>query len=92
MQQRVEVYTTTRKDSCGSGGVEVYTTTRKDSCGSGAAASGSLYHQTKGLPSARKVRAVAGDFEALNCLPALNLLRRKKLHLTTEPPISCRCC
>ena len=33
-----------------------------------------------------------GDFEALNCLPALNLIRSTKLHLTTEPPISCRCC
>ena len=25
------------------------------------------------------------DFEALNCLPALNLIRRTKLHLSTEP-------
>jgi hypothetical protein len=25
------------------------------------------------------------DFEALNCLPVLNLIRRKKLHLSTEP-------
>jgi hypothetical protein len=25
------------------------------------------------------------DFEALNCLPALNLIRSKKLHLSTEP-------
>jgi hypothetical protein len=25
------------------------------------------------------------DFEALNCLPALNLIRSTKLHLTTEP-------
>jgi len=43
-----------------------------------------------------------GDFEALNCLPVrnevkaglppLNLIRSTKLHLTTEPPISCRCC
>jgi hypothetical protein len=33
-----------------------------------------------------------GDFGAQNCLPALNLLRSTKLHLTTEPPISCRCC
>jgi len=33
-----------------------------------------------------------GVFEALNCLPALNLIRSRKLHLTTEPPISCRCC
>jgi|LSQX01.3.fsa_nt_gb hypothetical protein len=33
-----------------------------------------------------------GDFEAQNCLPPLNLIRSTKLHLTTEPPISCRCC
>ncbi len=33
-----------------------------------------------------------GDFDAQNCLPALNLIRSTKLHLTTEPPISCRCC
>ena len=33
-----------------------------------------------------------GDFGAQNCLPALNLIRSKKLHLSTEPPISCRCC
>jgi len=25
------------------------------------------------------------DFEAQNCLPALNLIRSKKLHLSTEP-------
>jgi len=25
------------------------------------------------------------DFEALNCLPALNLIRRTKLNLSTEP-------
>jgi len=25
------------------------------------------------------------DFEAENCLPALNLIRRTKLHLTTDP-------
>jgi hypothetical protein len=25
------------------------------------------------------------DFEALNCLPALNLIRSTKLQLTTEP-------
>ena len=25
------------------------------------------------------------DFEALNCLPALNLIRSAKLHLSTEP-------
>jgi len=30
-----------------------------------------------------------GDFEAPNCLPPLNLIRSTKLHLTTEPPISC---
>jgi hypothetical protein len=28
------------------------------------------------------------DFEALKFLPALNLIRSTKLHLTTEPPIS----
>jgi hypothetical protein len=33
-----------------------------------------------------------GDFGDENCLSALNLIRRTKLHLTTEPPISCRCC
>ena len=33
-----------------------------------------------------------GDFEAQNCLPPQNLIRSTKLHLTTEPPISCRCC
>jgi len=33
-----------------------------------------------------------GDFEALNCLPPQNLIRSTKLHLITEPPISCRCC
>ena len=33
-----------------------------------------------------------GDFEAQNCLPPLNLIRSTKLYLTTEPPISCRCC
>ena len=33
-----------------------------------------------------------GDYEALNCLPALNLIRSTGLHLTTEPPIFCRCC
>ena len=33
-----------------------------------------------------------GDFEALNCLPPQNLIRSTKLYLTTEPPISCRCC
>jgi hypothetical protein len=25
------------------------------------------------------------DFEAQNCLPALSLIRSRKLHLTTEP-------
>ncbi|WP_255410945.1 hypothetical protein [Flavobacterium sp. 1] len=25
------------------------------------------------------------DFEALNCLPALNLIRNTNLHLSTEP-------
>ena len=33
-----------------------------------------------------------GDFEAQNCLPPMNLIRSTKLHLTTEPPIYCRCC
>jgi hypothetical protein len=33
-----------------------------------------------------------GDYEAQNCLPPLNLIRSTKLHLTTEPPISYRCC
>ena len=33
-----------------------------------------------------------GYFEAQNCLPAMNLIRSTKLHLTTESPISCRCC
>ncbi|MFN6380381.1 MAG: hypothetical protein ACK4WD_13970, partial [Flavobacteriales bacterium] len=33
-----------------------------------------------------------GDFGDENCLPALNLIRSTKLHLSTEPPISCRCC
>jgi len=33
-----------------------------------------------------------GDFGALNCLPPQNLIRSTKLHLTTEPTISCRCC
>ena len=33
-----------------------------------------------------------GDSEALNCLPPQNLIPSTKLHLTTEPPIFCRCC
>jgi hypothetical protein len=33
-----------------------------------------------------------GDFVDENCLPAMNLIRSTKLHVTTEPPISCRCC
>jgi len=33
-----------------------------------------------------------GDFGDENCLPALNLIRSTKLHLPTEPSISCRCC
>jgi hypothetical protein len=33
-----------------------------------------------------------GDFELQNCLPPQNLIRSTKLHLTTEPPIFCRCC
>jgi hypothetical protein len=31
-----------------------------------------------------------GDFGDENCLRPLNLIRSTKLHLTTEPPISCR--
>jgi len=38
------------------------------------------------------VYGVVWQFEAQNCLPAMNLIRSTKLHLTTEPPISCRCC
>jgi len=33
-----------------------------------------------------------GDFGDENCLPALNLIRSTMLHLTTEPPLFCRCC
>jgi len=33
-----------------------------------------------------------GDYGVKNCLLALNLIRSTKFHLTTEPPISCRCC
>jgi len=33
-----------------------------------------------------------GDFGDENCLLALNLIRSTNVHLTTEPPISCRCC
>ena len=33
-----------------------------------------------------------GDFEALNCLTALHLIRSTKLDLTTEPPLLGRCC
>jgi hypothetical protein len=33
-----------------------------------------------------------GDFEAQNCLPALNLIRSTNVYLTTETPISCRRC
>ena len=33
-----------------------------------------------------------GVFEAQNCLPPLNLIRRTNVHLTTKPPISCSCC
>ena len=33
-----------------------------------------------------------GDFGDENCLPPLSLIRSTKLQLTTEPPISCRCC
>src|SRR5690606_38462624 len=33
-----------------------------------------------------------GDFGDENCLPPLNLIQSTKLHLATEPPISCSCC
>jgi hypothetical protein len=33
-----------------------------------------------------------GDYEDENCLPPLSLTRSTKLLLTTEPPISFRCC
>jgi len=33
-----------------------------------------------------------GDFEAQHCTPPLNFIQSTKLYLTTEPPISCRCC
>jgi hypothetical protein len=33
-----------------------------------------------------------GDFEAINCPASTELDRSTMLHLTTEPPISCRCC
>jgi len=33
-----------------------------------------------------------GDFGDENCLPPLNLIQSTKLHLTTEAPISCKCC
>ncbi len=39
----------------------------------------------------RRLKEV-GDFEAQNSLPAMNLIQSTKLHLTTEPPISCSCC
>jgi hypothetical protein len=32
------------------------------------------------------------DFEALNFLPALNLIRSTKLHLSTEPAFLPNCC
>ena len=32
-----------------------------------------------------------GDFGVENCLSTLNLIRSRKLHLITEPPISSRC-
>ena len=35
---------------------------------------------------------VVGDFEAQNCLPPINLIRSTNVYVTTEPPISCRCC
>ncbi len=33
-----------------------------------------------------------GDFGDEICLPPPNLIRSTKLQVTTEPPISCRCC
>jgi len=33
-----------------------------------------------------------GDFGDENCLPPLNLIRSSRVHLNTEPPISCSCC
>jgi len=32
------------------------------------------------------------DFEALNCLPALNLIRSTKLHLSTVPAFLPKAC
>jgi hypothetical protein len=32
------------------------------------------------------------DLEALNCLPALNLIRSTKLHLSTEPAFLTNAC
>jgi hypothetical protein len=32
------------------------------------------------------------DFKAQNCLPALNLIRSTKLHLTTEPAFLANAC
>jgi hypothetical protein len=43
------------------------------------------------MPNGLQLQEV-GDFEAQNCLPALNLIRSTKLHLTTEPPLLGRCC
>lgn len=33
-----------------------------------------------------------GDFDVQNGLQTLILIQSKKLHLTKEPPIACRCC
>jgi len=33
-----------------------------------------------------------GDIGDENCLPPLTLIQSTNVHLTTEPPISCRCC
>jgi len=55
----------------------------------------SVYVSTVGRPTlACNVPQLqeVGDLEALNCLPPQNLTRSTKLQLTTEPPISCRCC
>ena len=55
----------------------------------------SIFYWSVGLftmtPNGLQLKEV-GDFEEPNCLPTVNLIRRTKLHLTTEPPIFCRCC
>jgi hypothetical protein len=49
--------------------------------------------ETRGLVAYNDLQLQeVGDFEAQNCMPPLYLIRSTKLQLTTEPPISCRCC